>query len=180
MYVKGDSQMEGLETILTRRSVRKYQQRPIEKDKIEMILRAGMYAPSAHNSQPWEFIVVRDREILKSLSSVQYWNMLKDADTAIVTLANTKNYMGSDAHFFIQDCAAATENMLLAAHALGLGGVWLGLYGRGEKMKTVRDVLNIPEEIYPFGIISLGYPAEEKHPHTSFKEDKVHYEKYAK
>jgi len=171
--------MDGLQTILGRRSIRKYQQKPIQEEVLRNILMAGMCAPSAHNSQPWEFIVVRDRVILESLSGCsQYWGMLKEADAAVITLANTENYHGSTQDFFIQDCAAATENMLLAAHAQGLGGVYLGLYGREDRMKMVRSALNIPQEILPFSAIALGYPAEEKHPHTTFKENKVHYERY--
>lgn len=170
--------MEGINTILTRRSIRKYEEKPVEREKIEAILRAGMYAPSAHNSQPWEFIVVQDRDTLKAFSKMQYWGMLQEAALAVVTVANTKDYGGSSLEFFIQDCSAATENMLLAAHDLGLGGVWLGLYGNGEKMAAVRKALCIPEEIRPFSVIALGYPAEQKNPHTVYREDKVHYEKY--
>lgn len=171
--------MDGLEMIFSRRSIRKYEQKPIEEEKLKNILMAGMCAPSAHNSQPWEFIVVRDKETLKKLSGfIQYWAHVKDADTAIITVANLKNYFGSHTDYFIQDCAAATQNMLLAANAQGIGGVYLGLYGRQDKMNLVRDILRIPENILPFSVISLGYPAEERRPHTTFKENKVYYEQY--
>lgn len=170
--------MEGLQAILSRRSIRKYEERAIEADILENILKAGMFAPSAHNSQPWEFIVIRGRKLMEILSRQPYWAMLKEADTAIVTVANLENYAGSFREFFIQDCSAATENMLLAAHVQGLGGVWLGLYGREEKMAAVRETLNIPKEIIPVSIISLGYPAESKYAHNTFNAEKVHYEKY--
>jgi nitroreductase len=171
--------MEGLETILTRRSIRKYEDRLIEEDKLKNILTAGMFAPSAHNSQPWEFIVVRDRHMLMQLSSIgQYWKMLAAADAAIVTLANDKDYKNITQDFIKHDCAAATENMLLAAHAQGLGGVWLGLQGKVNETREVRGLLGIPEEIVPFSIIALGYPAEARRPHTTYREEKVFFEKY--
>ena len=120
--------MEGLEAILTRRSVRRFQPKPVEDDKLKSILFAGMCAPSAHNSQPWEFIVAKDKEKISALSVfIKDWASLKTAPMAIITLGNLEGYKASLPAFFVQDCAAATQNMLLAAHVLGLGGVWLGL-----------------------------------------------------
>jgi nitroreductase len=171
--------MEGLDVILTRRSIRKYEDKAVGEEKIISILKAGMFAPSAHNSQPWEFIVIKDKEMLIAMSRIgKYWTMLSEAALAIVTVANLKGYMASHTNFFIQDCSAATENMLLAAHALGLGGVWLGLYLKEKETVEVRKLLNIPGEIIPFSVISLGYPAETKGPHQTFRQEKVYYEKY--
>lgn len=171
--------MDALKTILERRSVREYTDKQVPDEVIENLLRAGMYAPSAHNSQPWEFLVMRDHDMKKAVSSIgRYWGMLKNAPLGILVMANLNGYKGSDSAFFAQDCSAATENILLAAHAQGLGGVWLGLYPKQELMKGVRAVYGIPEHIIPFSMVSLGYPAEEKFPHRTFHADKVHYDKY--
>lgn len=151
----------------------------MKEEKIKKILSAGMFAPSAHNSQPWEFIIVRNKHNLLLLSKIVVnWAMLPQADAAIITVSNNQGYKANTKGFFIHDCAAATQNMLLAAHALGLGSVWLGLYGKEKEMCEVRGVLNIPEDIMPFSIIPLGYPAEDKHPHSTYREEKVHFEKY--
>lgn len=171
--------MDGLETVLGRRSIRKYTGEQIPDSVIENLLRAGMYAPSAHNSQPWEFLVMRDSDKKKAASALGiYWGMLKDAPLGILVMANLNGYKGSDSSFFVQDCSAATENILLAARAQGLGGVWLGLYPKQDLMKGIMEVYCIPEHIIPFSLISLGYPAEEKMPHRTFHADKVHYDKY--
>ncbi len=171
--------MDALENIFTRRSIRRYEARKIEDDKIRTILEAGFSAPSANNSRPWEFLVVRDKDVMEYISAASpNWGMLKYADTCIITLANLDNYRGSNIGYFVQDCSAATENMLLAAHALGLGGVWLGLYPKEDIMEIIRDKFGIPKEIYPFSVISIGYPAETKNKHAYFYEDRVHFEKY--
>jgi len=171
--------MEGLETVLTRRSIRKYKPDPVEDDKIKNILHAGMSAPSAHNSQPWEFIVVKNNDTLLKLSGLaKYWALLKDAPAAIITLGNLSGYAGTSLDFFIQDCAAATQNMLLAAHAMGLGGVWMGLYPKKNEMNEVRKILRIPDDINPFSIIAIGYPAEMKSNIRQYRETKVFFEKY--
>jgi len=171
--------MNGLETIFTRRSVRKYTDRKIEKDVLNNILRAGMYAPSAMNSKPWEFIVIKDRERLENLAAIgRHWRMLTDCAAGIVVCGNLKGYRASSKDFFIQDCAISTENMLLAAHAQGVGGVYLGLYPVADRMSKVRTLLNIPKDIMPFSIIALGYPAETKAPHAFYSDDKVHMDEY--
>lgn len=173
--------MQSYQALLDRRSVRQYQNKAIPDDILKEILRAGMYAPSAMNSQPWEFIVVRDPAALSALSRLApYWKMLPQAGAAIVVVANLTDYRSSHRDFFIQDCAACTQNMLIAAQGLGLGGVWLGLHPKEELKKEVASLLHIPGEIIPFSIISLGYPAEFPHPHTSYKEEKVFFESYGK
>ncbi len=165
--------------VLNRRSVREYTGEAISDEDLKTLLAAGMYAPSAQNSQPYEFIVVRDREKLNALSEIsQHWYMLKKAPLAIAVVANLSGYRATNKDFFIQDCAASTENILVAAEGLGLGGVWLGLCGVNERMDSVAAVLGIPEGIVPFSVISLGHPASHPHPHNSFKEEKVHYDSY--
>jgi len=171
--------MDGLETILGRRSCRSYTDTPVPDDVIETLLRAGMYAPSANNSQPWEFLVVREKEMREAASVFgPYWGPLKDAPLGIFVLANMNVYGEAVSPMFVQDCAAATENILLAVRALGLGGVWLGLYPREERIEPVRKLFGIPENVVPVALISIGYPSEEAAPHTEFYADKVHYDKY--
>lgn len=169
--------MDGLETILTRRSIRTYEKTPVPEDVINTLLRAGMYAPSAMNRRPWEFIVIRDIEVKAAVSKMgPYWGMLKDAPLGIMVLADTS--VCGTSMMYVQDCAAVTENILLAANALGLGGVWLGLYSNNERMREVRNFFKLPENIIPISMISIGYPAEKKHPHSSFHAEKIHYDKY--
>ena len=172
--------MEAIKALLTRRSIRKYTEQSVAPEILEKILKAGLAAPSAKNMQPWEFIVVTDREMLDKLSEVRpFWKMLKQAPLAIVTLADLRLYEGDKLAMYVQDCSAATENMLLAAEALGLGGVWLGLYPREEPIWDVRALLSIPEESMPISVISIGYPAEQRPAHgEDLSMAKVHYEKY--
>lgn len=171
--------MDGLDNIFARRSIRTYTEREVPDDVIEKLLRAGMSAPSAHNSQPWEFLVMRDPEKKRAASALgKYWGMLKTAPLGILVMANLKGYKASKQEFFMQDCSAATENILLAAQALGLGGVWLGLYPREELMRGLRDIYGIPEDIIPFSLVSIGYPAETKRPHDEYKAKSVHYDMY--
>jgi nitroreductase len=171
--------MDGFDNILARRSIRVYTQEQVPDDVTEKLLRAGMAAPSAQNSQPWEFLVMREPEKKSAVSALgRYWGMLKSAPLGILVMANLSGYRASKHEFFIQDCSAATQNILLAAHALGLGGVWLGLYPKEELMRDVRDIYGIPEDIIPFSIVSLGYPAETKPPHDHYNEDKVHRDVY--
>lgn len=171
--------MDGLKAILERRSIRAYTGEQVPDEIIENLLRAGMFAPSAMDSQPWEFLVIRDPDKKKAVSKLgRYWGMLENAPLGILVMANLKGYKASSREFFMQDCSAATENILLAAQAQGLGGVWLGLYPKQDRMQGLRDIYGIPEDIIPFSLISIGYPAETRRPHASYHEDKVHFDRY--
>ena len=170
---------EALRPILERRSCRDYTDEPVSETALRALLQAGMNAPSARNSQPWEFLVLRDAGIKAAVSAAgPYWGMLKDAPLGILVLANLDGYKASKTDFFVQDCSAATENILLAAHAMGLGGVWLGLYPNEQRVDAVRRICGIPKEIIPVVLVSIGHPAKMPQPHTEFKEDKVHYDRY--
>ena len=164
---------KALDFIFTRRSIRKYTSESIDEKTIKLLLKAGSYAPSANNYQPWHFIVITDREKLDKLSMVHpYAKMLQQAPLAILICGdnNIQSILGYQA----VDCSAATQNILLAAHALGLGGVWLGVYPREQRMKDIKEFLHLPENINPISLISIGHPAEEiKHPER-FKEEKIH------
>ncbi len=170
--------MDQLSCIFNRRSVRKYTDEPVSAEHEKLLLRAGVCAPSAHNSRPWEFIVVRDKEVLSRLSSLrQYWFPLKDAGLGIVVCANLTDYHGSTKEFFVQDCAAATQNILNAAEGLGLGGVWLGCYPT-EGAQSVARELHIPEGVIPFSVLSIGHPAHHARPHEEDEPQRIHYDQY--
>ena len=165
-----------MEAIFNRRSIRKYQDKPVEKEKIEKLLKAIMQAPSAVNQQPWEIIVVENKETLKSLSEMSpYSKMVADSPVAFVLVANSDNFKVPSA--WQQDMGAATENLLLEAVELGLGGVWLGTDVAEENMNFVRKIFDLPENILPFSVVPVGYPDGQNHNFVDrFNKDKVHYE----
>jgi len=163
--------MDALETIFTRRSIRRYTGEPVTADELKTILEAGMNAPSANNRQPWHFVVVDEREKLNAIMEVHpYSRMLAEAPLAIVVCGDTTV---SD-RFWQQDCAAATENLLLAARALGLGTVWLGVYPDEQRAKGVAALFGVPETVKPMCIIAVGHPAEQKGRVERYDAGKVH------
>lgn len=169
--------MEALQAILSRRSVRKYTDRPVDSDTITALLKAAMAAPSAGNQQSWRFIVVQDRTTLQKVPEVHpYSSMVPHAQAAVVICGET----AEEKHpgYWVQDCAAATQNFLLAAHALGLGAVWLGVYPRQDRAEGLRRLLDIPDSIVPLSMVPLGYPAEQKPPSDRYDETKVHHERW--
>jgi nitroreductase len=152
--------MDTKDVILTRRSIRKYAKKSIPDTMIKELLEVGVSAPSAGNQQPWQFIVIDDRKILDDLPRVlPNGKMLKDADKAILVCGD----LSREKHkgYWMLDCSAATQNMLLAAHAKGLGACWLGVYPRDERVENLKKLFKTPEHIIPFSVISLGYPDEE-------------------
>lgn len=172
-----EKEMDLWEAILTRRSIRKFTSQLVSHYLIEKILRAGMQAPSARNKQPWHFIVIQNREMLDKISVVHpYAYMLKEAPLGIVICGDSNIEITIE--YIVQDCSAATQNMLLAAHNFGLGAVWLGIYPREPRIKALRKLLSIPENIIPVSMIAVGYPAEKKEPENRFNPERVHYEKW--
>lgn len=166
-----------LDNIATRTSIRDYEARPVEKEKIEKMLRAAMAAPTAMNKQPWHFVVVDQRNVLDALAGTNpYAKMLKKAPLAIVVCGNTdKMIEGGGRDFWIQDASAATENLLLAAHAMGLGAVWTGAYPSEERCISISKVLSLSDNLVPLNMIVVGYPAEQPQPKQKFKEENVSY-----
>ena len=159
--------------IYTRVSIRKYQDRPVEAEKTEAILRAAMQAPSAVNQQPWEFYVVANREKLEALSKVSpYAGMTKDAPAAIVSVYRIDCRVPAYAQI---DLSIAMENLWLETFAQGLGGVWLGIAPVEERMRAVEAVLGLPETVRAFAIFPYGYPAEERAQQDRFDESRIHY-----
>lgn len=166
-----------MDVILSRRSIRRYKDQSISNDVVEILLKAGMAAPSAGNEQPWEFVVLRDREIMRRITEVHpYARMLLNTDVAIVVCGDeTKEvYKG----FWVQDCSAATENILLAAVDQGLGAVWLGVHPMKDRVDAVKALLKLPENIIPLSIIPIGYPDEKKEKSDRFNKDRIHYDQW--
>lgn len=169
-----------LDNIATRVSVRSYLDKPVEEVKIEQLLRAGMAAPSAVNKQPWHFVVVTDKEQLKALAKTNpYAGMAAKAPLAIVVCGDMKKALpGKAQEFWVQDCSAATENILLAANALGLGAVWTGTYPTEERCEAVAKVLQLPKSIVPLNIIVIGYPDGKNTPKDKWKPSNISYNTY--
>lgn len=177
--MNASSSQTPIENIMTRASVRQFTDRAISKDTLETIVKAGMAAPSAVNKQPWEFIVVTDRPVLDSLMAHHPHANLQTATAAIVVCGNMEKAMeGEGQAYWIQDCSAATENVLLAAHSLGLGAVWCGVYPMQDRVVPVREVLNLPSYVTPLNIISMGYPASQPEPKDKWNPEKVHYQQW--
>lgn len=163
--------------IFTRRSIRKYEKTPVPKEIIKTLLKAGMNAPSAGNEQPWHFIVIQEREILDAIPAIHpYGQMLKDAPAAIVICGDVaeERFKG----FWVQDCSAASQNILLEAVNQGLGAVWVGIYPIQERINAFQELLHIPAEIIPLNIIPIGYPAEQKLPAERYESARIHYGKW--
>lgn len=168
-----------LDNIATRTSIRDYEARPVEKEKVEKMLRAAMAAPTAMNKQPWHFVVVEQRSVLDSLAGANpYSKMLLKAPLAIVVCGDMDKVIeGGGRDFWIQDASAATENLLLAAHAMGLGAVWTGAYPSEERSKAISATLSLPDNLVPLNMIVIGYPAEHPQPKDKFKEENITFKK---
>ena len=163
-----------MDVIFNRRSIRKYTDQPVSKDIIEYFIKCGLSAPTANNFQPCHFIVITDREKLDEITTVHpYAAILKHAPLAILVCGDLKRQ--ANPGYLSLDCAAATENILLAVTAKKLGAVWLGVYPREERMAGIKKIFHIPDHILPAALISIGYPAEEKSPKTNFDMTKVKY-----
>lgn len=167
-----------MKEIFSRRSIRKYDNRPVEEEKIQQLLRAAMYAPSAGNEQPWHFVIIKDREKLNEITEFHpHTQMLKEAPLAIVVCGDTSN-VKYDGAFWIQDIAASIQNILLQGEAIGLGTCWCGVYPREEFVGKVSKLINLPEQVKPVAIIAVGYPGEKREVKERFKEERVHYENW--
>lgn len=170
-----------IKTILTRSSVRIYEDRnPLPDNVVETILRCAMAAPSAVNKQPWSFVVIKDTSILDSLASaLPYAKMTAHAPLAIVVCGDKNKFLdGGDSTLWIQDLAAVSENILLAAHALGYGGVWTCVYPHIERMDPVASILGLPDNIVPFNLIPIGKPKGHGHIMDKWQPDCIHEDKW--
>ncbi len=162
-----------MDAIINRRSIRKFTAGPLPEGWVNELLTAAMSAPSAHNQQPWHFVVITERRLLDKVPEFHHYSaMLKEASAAILVCGLKEC---SKDGFWIQDCAAATENILIAIQDKGLGGVWLGIYPKPDLVKKIGRLLKLPKFIIPFSLIALGHPAEEKPPAQRFDERRIHY-----
>lgn len=164
--------MDALEAIFTRRSIRVFDPRPVSDESLRVLLKAAMSAPSAGNEQPWYFVVVRDRELFERILKFHpYSHSLKSASLAVLVCADLdlEKYSG----YWTQDCSAAAQNLLLAAHAQGLGGVWLGIYPIEERIQGVRSLFGLPANVVPMAILPIGYPAETRPEENRYQDERV-------
>jgi len=165
--------MDVLEAICTRRSIRRFEDRPVPEDFLEKLLRAAMSAPSARNSQPWWFLVIDDRQILRQASTINpYARMAAAAPLAILVCADRR--LEKSPGYWPVDCAAAVENMLLAAHGLGLGAVWTGVWPRQERMDGFRRLFGLPEPVVAHSMVVVGYAAEQPSPEDRYQPGRVY------
>ena len=164
---------ELIKTIFSRRSIRRYTEDSVPEEKVKTILEAAMAAPSASNKKPWHFVVVTERDTLNRLADAhKYGKMLHEAPLCIVVCGDESVAQ----RFWQQDCSAATQNILLAAQALGLGSVWCGVYPSEERVKEISEILGIMAPVKPLNLIAVGYPAEKKDPRTQYDGSRVHRE----
>ena len=174
-----DKGQAAIENIMTRTSIRQYKDQPVEQEKVDILLKAAMAAPSAVNLQPWHFIVITDKQTIGLLSGQQPTN----APLLIAVCGDTDKTTTPDGKmklpdFWVEDVSAATENLLLAAHALGLGAVWTGVYPAMDRTAEVANVLNCPKNIVPMAVVRIGYPNESPEPKDKFKEENISYNKF--
>ncbi|MDE7426801.1 MAG: nitroreductase family protein [Muribaculaceae bacterium] len=162
--------------ILTRSSVRSFTDTPLTDGQMDSLVRAAMAAPTAADKRPWEIITITDRDILNAIAErFQTMTMMKSATAAIVICGDTANTLdGEGATYWIQDCSAATENLLLSAHGMGLGAVWCGIYPISSRVEDFSALLDLPEHIIPLSIVALGHPAGPTHPKEKYNPAKLH------
>ncbi|HCY76848.1 MAG TPA: nitroreductase family protein [Ignavibacteriales bacterium] len=169
--------MDIQEALLKRRSIRKYNDQKISKENINKILEAAMYAPSAMNLQPWQFIVIDDKFVLtETITSIPYAEMLKQSASAILVCGDSN--IEKNESWLLQNCSAVIQNILLSAFGLGIGSCWIGIHGMPEIVKNIKDQFQLPDNIIPVALISLGYPDETVTAEERFKTEKIHYNKW--
>ena len=166
--------METIQAIFTRRSIRKFTEKKIPGEMVIRILETAMYAPSERNTQPWHFIVVNEKQILHKIPSIHpFADMCYEASHAVLVCGDT-NIEKLEGYIAL-NCGAATQNILLAVHDLGLGAVWLGVYPRKERMEPLSKLFSLPENITPVSLVAIGYPAESKNTPDRFMIERIHY-----
>ena len=172
--------MNTIDAIMTRRSVRSYTSEPVTKEQIDILLKAAMQAPTTINNRDWAFIVVDDREVMNKIIANQEGNadMLAQAPVAIVVCGDLDLAIKPDVEYWVQDCSAATENILLAAHDMGLGAVWLGTYPVMNRVEGMKKIFNLPENIVPMAVVSIGHPARQLPKADRYEPKKIHYNKW--
>jgi nitroreductase len=170
---------EKLGFIFERRSIRVYAPGEVTEAQVQKLLAAAMASPSAAAKYPWRFVVVRNRQTLSRIAAVlPNGQMLADAALGIAVCGDLEVAHDNQLSYLLQDCSAAIENLLLAAHILGLGACWLGVHPQEDRIKSIKAILSLPASVIPVACISVGYPDESKEPHAEFDRDCVHFEKW--
>ena len=167
-----------LENILSRKSVRSYTDEPVRRSQLDTLLRAAMAAPTGRDMRPWKFVVIDDKAAMAALAdSLPYAKMLREAQAAVAICGDLSvtDDKGNPSTNWTFDCSAATENLLLAAEALGLGAVWTGVYPYEERVEAVKSALGLPEEIVPLALVPIGHPKGDPQPKDKFNKDNIHY-----
>lgn len=168
-----------MNTIFTRRSIRSYQDTPVEPEKLDRILRAAMQAPSAHNKQPWQFMVVTDADLKRQISELSpYARPALCAPLLIVPMGDMEKSIEGPHQWWQQDLAAATQNILLQATQEGLGSLWMGYFPDADRVKNAQDVLQLPEHIIPFSVICIGYGKAENKFVDRYDPSRIHHNEY--
>lgn len=171
--------MEKLDYILDRRSIRRYTDQKIDNEQIRSLLTAAMYAPSAVNMQPWHFVVIDERSMMEMIMEIHpYARMLQTASHAVVVCGDEQ--LQHDDGYWVVDCGAATQNLLLAAHSMGLGACWVGLHPREERKSAFSRLLKLPSHVKPFALVALGYPEEQKPRPDRFHKEKIKHNGWTK
>lgn len=166
-----------MKEIFSRRSIRRFTDEAVTAEQLEKLLRAAMQAPSACNEQPWEFIVIRNKETMNAIRRIQpFTRPLMTADCAVVVCGDVRRQRFEG--FWVEDCSAAMQNLLLEAEHLGLGAVWMGLYPMMQVVEKIKPLLNLPEEIMPLGIAAVGHPAVRVESEDRFRPERIHLEKW--
>ena len=169
-----------LKTIFARKSVRSYRTEAVSDEKLQMLVRAGMAAPTAVDKRPWEFVVVTDRAVLKQLAdALPYAKMAERAAAAIVVGGDVRRQWGGmESDYWIMDCSAATQNILLAAESMGLGAVWTAVYPEDSRVRAVRQILGIPPHVVPLNVIPVGVPSGREKPKDKYDPKQIHWNKW--
>jgi nitroreductase len=165
--------LDMVDSVLGRRSIRKYQKRDVDNELVRRLLTAAMSAPSAEDERPWHFAIIRDQSVKAELAEV--WlvaHIVNDAPLVLVVCGDES--LQKRQNCWMLDCAAATENILIEAHNLGLGGIWLGVYPVEGRIQRVRSILHAPQSIIPFALVPIGYPGEIKEPLSRYDDTRVH------
>jgi nitroreductase len=169
--------MSAMDAIFSRRSIRKFTPDPVSAEMVDELLKAAMAAPSAGDQRPWHFIVIKERDTLARIPTLHpYAAMCPEAALVMAVCAD----LAAERHpgYWVQDCAAATQNMLVAAQALGLGSVWLGVHPVKDREDNMRALLGLPDNVMPFALVALGYPAEHKPQAQRFDQTRIHQERW--
>jgi nitroreductase len=168
-----------LQFVFRRRSVRRYTAEEVSPELVRALLEAAMAAPSACCKDPWEFIVVRSAQTRNAIAeALPNGKMLSQAPVGVVVCGDLQRAHGGELSYLLQDCSAAIENLLLAAQALGLGGCWLGVHPRPERIAHLRQLFSLPEHVLPVSVVALGWPAETPPPRTRYTATAVHQERW--